>query len=66
MRQQQLEPKRLCVVYPKPGSAPRRVLVEGKKNSNPGLVIMAPFYIQQANGEFTPEMMEVYKGKPLF
>ncbi len=66
MRKHQLEPKRLCVVYPKPGSAPRRVLVEGKKNSSPGLIILAPFYIQQENGEFTPEMMEVYKGKPLF
>lgn len=63
MKKYSFEPKRLCLVHPKPQTAPHRVLVEGRKNSQTGLFILKPFYIHQPNGEFTPEMDKVYKGE---
>lgn len=63
MKKYNFEPKRLCLVHPKPESAPHRVLIEGRKSGRPGLFILKPFYIHQPNGEFTPEMEEVYKGE---
>ena len=65
MRAERLEPKRLCLVYPKPGTAPHRLLIEGKKNSRPGLKVLKPFYIHDQNGDFSTEMMAVYHGQNL-
>ncbi|HEY8393003.1 MAG TPA: tRNA1(Val) (adenine(37)-N6)-methyltransferase [Capillibacterium sp.] len=65
MRQYRLEPKRLCLVLPKPGASPHRVLVEGEKLARPGLKIMAPFSIHGPDGRFSPEMEAVYRGGEL-
>ncbi|NLC52934.1 MAG: hypothetical protein GX770_03085 [Firmicutes bacterium] len=65
LRHNKLEPKRLCLVQPKPGAPPHRVLVEAQKLARPGLKVLAPFSIQGADGNFTPEMVRVYQGKPL-
>ncbi|MBA2133762.1 tRNA1(Val) (adenine(37)-N6)-methyltransferase [Capillibacterium thermochitinicola] len=65
LRDFKLEPKRLCLVQPKPGARPHRVLVEAQKLARPGLKVMAPFSIQGADGNFSPEMVQVYQGKQL-
>ncbi|NLY91948.1 MAG: tRNA1(Val) (adenine(37)-N6)-methyltransferase [Firmicutes bacterium] len=65
MRRYKLEPKRLCLVQPKPGAPPHRVLVEGEKLARPGLKVMAPFPIHGPDGEFSPEMKAVYRGNEL-
>lgn len=65
MRAARLEPKRLCLVHPKPGTAPHRVLVEGVKYGRPGLKVGKPFIIHEPDGEFTPEMKAVYQGRGL-
>lgn len=65
LRRNKLEPKRLCLVQPKPGAPPHRVLVEAQKFARPGLKVLAPFPIQQADGNFSPEMIRVYQGEPL-
>lgn len=65
MRAARLEPKRLCLVHPKPETAPHRVLVEGIKHGRPGLKVCKPFIIHQPDGEFTPEMNAVYQGRSL-
>ncbi len=65
MRRYKLEPKRLCLVQPKPGAPPHRVLVEGEKLARPGLKVMAPFAIHGPDGNFSPGMDAVYQGKEL-
>lgn len=62
LRYFRLEPKRLCLVQPKPGAPPHRVLVEAQKLVRPGLRVLAPFTIQGADGNFSPEMIQVYQG----
>ncbi|HBR34039.1 MAG TPA: SAM-dependent methyltransferase [Firmicutes bacterium] len=65
MRRYRLEPKRLCLVLPKPGAPPHRVLVEAEKFARPGLKVEAPFVIHGSDGQYSPEMIGVYQGKPL-
>mgnify|MGYP001179304247 CR=1 FL=1 len=55
-------PKRLALVHPKLGRPPHRILIEGRKASKPGLLILKPFYLHNEEGEFTAELMEVYQG----
>lgn len=62
LKKYRFEPKRLCLVHPKPGSVPHRVLVEGRRGGKPGLFVTKPFFIHDEGGEFSSEMTEVYKG----
>lgn len=63
MRQYHLEPKRMRLVHPHPGSEPSLVLVEGIKKGKTNLVVLPPLYIYQGNGEYTKELKEIYYGK---
>jgi tRNA1(Val) A37 N6-methylase TrmN6 len=65
LRRHHLEPKRLCLVSPKPGAPPHRVLIEAGKFARPGLKIEPPFVIHGLDGQYSSEMNEVYQGKPL-
>jgi len=65
MRAARLEPKRLCLVHPKPEAAPHRVLVEGIKGGRPGLKVTKPLFIHGPDGVFSPEMNAVYEGRGL-
>lgn len=64
MRRCKLEPKRLCLIQPKPGAPPHRVVVEGQKYARPGLKVLTPFSVHSADGTYSPEMIRVYQGKP--
>ncbi|NTV12694.1 MAG: tRNA1(Val) (adenine(37)-N6)-methyltransferase [Desulfobulbaceae bacterium] len=56
-----LEPKRLQVVYPYPGSAGRLVLVEALKGGGEELEILPPFYLcKEQGGEYSWEMARCY------
>ena len=63
MRRYALEPKRLRLVHPHPGSSPSLVLVEGIKRGKPGLDILPPLYIYNEKGEYTEELQEIYHSK---
>jgi tRNA1Val (adenine37-N6)-methyltransferase len=65
MRRYKLEPKRLCLVQAKAGTPPHRVLLEGEKLARPGLKVLTPFVIQDPDGAYSREMLEVYRGKVL-
>ncbi|WP_353421403.1 tRNA1(Val) (adenine(37)-N6)-methyltransferase [Staphylococcus delphini] len=62
MRHYRIEPKRLHMIYSKPGKAAQTIVVEGRKGGRQGLDIAPPFYIYDAQGEYTPEMKEIYYG----
>lgn len=65
LRQYRLEPKRICLVYPRAGMPPHRVLIEARKGARSGLEILKPFFLHRAHAktekEFSPEMLEVYR-----
>lgn len=54
-----IEPKRLRLVAQRKGEEPWLVLVEGRRCGNTGLRIEPTLYIEE-NGEFSPEMIEIY------
>lgn len=62
MRHYRIEPKRLHMIYSKPGKAAQTIVVEGRKGGRQGLDIAPPFYIYDAQGDYMPEMKEIYYG----
>ncbi|MDT1079990.1 tRNA1(Val) (adenine(37)-N6)-methyltransferase [Staphylococcus pseudintermedius] len=62
MRHYRIEPKRLHVIFSKPGKAAQTIVVEGRKGGRQGLDIAPPFYIYDEQGDYTPEMKEIYYG----
>ena len=57
------EPKRLALGHPRPGERANVVLIEGRTGAKPGLTVDAPLFVRGADGEFTPEMEEVFGGR---
>ncbi|HDV6028369.1 TPA: tRNA1(Val) (adenine(37)-N6)-methyltransferase [Staphylococcus pseudintermedius] len=62
MRHYRIEPKRLHMIFIKPGKAAQTIVVEGRKGGRQGLDIAPPFYIYDEQGDYTPEMKEIYYG----
>ena len=59
MTKYKIEPKRLRLVCQRKGEEPWLVLVEGRRCGNVGLRIEPTLYVEE-NGEFSPEMIEIY------
>ncbi|EGQ2816080.1 tRNA1(Val) (adenine(37)-N6)-methyltransferase [Staphylococcus pseudintermedius] len=62
MRHYRIEPKRLHMIFSKPGKAAQTIVIEGRKGGRQGLDIAPPFYIYDEQGDYTPEMKEIYYG----
>jgi tRNA1(Val) A37 N6-methylase TrmN6 len=62
MRQYQLEPKKLQLIYPKAGSEANMLLIEGMKNGKPDLHILPPLTVYGDDGEYTSELKRMFYG----
>ena len=62
MRTNNIEPKKLQFVYPFKGKDANILLIEGKKNGNPGIKINSPIYAHESNGEYTKEIKKYFEG----
>ena len=60
MRGAKVEPKRVRFIVSRPESAPKLVLVEGKKRGRPGLHLLPMLVTHTADGGFTDEMRRIY------
>ncbi len=60
-RANNIEPKRIQLIYPKEGSESNMVLIEGRKNGNVGLKIMYPLIAHNQNGEYTEEVKKLFQ-----
>ncbi|MDO4608837.1 MAG: methyltransferase [Clostridia bacterium] len=60
MSRYKIEPKRLRLVCKRPNTAPWLVLVEGRRCGNTGLTIEPNLYVEDENGNFSPEMVKIY------
>lgn len=61
LKQQELEPKKLQIIYSYPGGAGKLVLVEVVKNGGEELAVAAPFFVyQKPGGDYSTEMARLY------
>lgn len=60
MRANKIEPKRLRMVYPKPGQAPTMILIEGIKGGNSEMRVEKPLIVYNEDGTHTDEIYEIY------
>lgn len=56
-----IEPKRLRLVQPSPGKKPNMLLVEGIRGARPGLEVLPPLIVHQADGGYTEEIQSYYE-----
>lgn len=61
MRKNNIEPKKIRLIYPKSGFDANILLVEGRKNGKPGLKILSPLYSHTENDEYTEEIKKMFK-----
>ena len=60
MNRYKVEPKRLRLVCKREGCEPWLVLVEGKRSAKVGLRIDPTLYVEDKQGNFSKEMIEIY------
>lgn len=61
MRKYNIEPKKIRFVYPGQKKEANILLIEGKKNGNPGIKILNPLYSHDSSGEYTEEIKKYFK-----
>lgn len=61
MKKNNIEPKRIRLVYPKMNEEANILLIEGKKNGNSGLKIMPPLYAHEDNGNYSKEVLKYFE-----
>ena len=56
-----IEPKRIRLIYPKKGEESNMFLIEGRKNGKTGLKILPPLIAHKENGEYSDEVKKMFK-----
>ncbi len=56
-----LEPKRIRFVFPKAGKESNLVLIEARKNTNPGVKILSPLIVHTKTGAYTKEILKMFE-----
>lgn len=56
-----LQPKRMRLIYPKIGSNSNLVLIEATKNGKIGLKVLSPLYCHNQDGSYTTEVMNMFE-----
>lgn len=60
-RKNNIEPKRIQLIYPKDNTESNMVLIEGRKNGNIGLKILPPLIAHKQNGEYSEEVKKIFQ-----
>ena len=63
MRKNNIEPKKIRLVYPKENKEANILLIEGTKNGNPGLKILPPLYSHDEDGSYTEEIQKFFENR---
>ena len=61
MKKNNIEPKKIQLVYPHPDEEANILLIEGRKNGKPGLKILPPLYSHKADGDYTDEIKKFFE-----
>lgn len=62
MRSNNIEPKKIQLIYPKLNEPCNLILVEGTKNGKSGVKILSPLVVHKIDGEYTDEVKKIFKG----
>ena len=60
MSKYNIEPKKIQLIYPKKNTNSNMVLIEGKKNGKPGLIIKEPLFVHDENGNYLEEINKLF------
>ena len=60
MKENNIEPKRIRLIYPKKDSESNLVLIDGHKNGKTGLKILPPLYVHNDDGSYTDEVLKIF------
>ena len=60
MKKNNIEPKRIQFIYPKENSESNLVLIDGRKNGNPGLKILKPLIVHNNDGSYSDEVLKIF------
>ena len=58
-----IEPKRMRLVYPHIDKEPNMVLLEGLRGGRPRMQVEPPLIVYRKDGEYTDELLEIYRRK---
>lgn len=61
MRENNIEPKKMQLVYPKDGMNANLLLIEGVKNGKSGLKILSPLYIHNEDGSYRDNIKKLFQ-----
>ncbi|WP_027936962.1 tRNA1(Val) (adenine(37)-N6)-methyltransferase [Anaeroarcus burkinensis] len=64
MREANLEPKRLQLVQPRGAAPANLLLIEGVHGGKPGLEVLAPLAVYEADGSYTAQLRACYETAP--
>ena len=62
MQKNNIEPKRLRIVYPKYGKDANMILIEGIKNGKSGLKILKPLIVYDGDNKYVDEVRKMFGG----
>lgn len=60
MKQYNIEPKKICFLYPKENKEANILLIEGVKNGKPGLKVLPPIISHKDNGTYTDQIQKFF------
>ncbi len=63
LNENNLIPKKIKFVYPRFNSEANMVLIEAKKNGNPGLKVLEPLFVHQDNGDYTDYVKKYFENR---
>jgi len=63
MKNNNIEPKKIQLVYPFNGKNANILLIEGSKNGKPGLKILPPLFAHNNDGSYTEEIKKFFGGE---
>lgn len=61
MKENNIEPKRIQLIYPSKDKEANILLIEGAKNGNPGLKILPPIYAHDEDGNYTEQVKRYFE-----
>ena len=61
MKKNNIEPKKVQLIYPFKDKEANVLLIEGKKNGNPGLKILPPLYTHNLDGSYSDEVKKFFE-----
>ena len=60
LKSNNFEPKRIRFIYPKKDKESNLVLIDARKNSQPGLKLLSPLIIHNEDGSYTEEVLKMF------